>query len=139
MRRKVWAAAIRQILGYVSLQSVKASQGPLKGVVQRDPVTGRETAVLANDVDATIEIDWPPLSDTPVESLVKAIVESDSTQKLQPLEVAKLLLHALGVKDVDELVAGMTDDDGNWVDPLVNAGQAAVAAYRRGQDPAAIV
>ena len=49
------------------------------------------------------------------------------------------LLLALGVEDVDEKLADITDEDGRWVDPRASAGQAAVDAFRRGEDPAALV
>jgi hypothetical protein len=40
------------------------------------------------------------------------------------------------VKDVDEILDDITDEDGNFIDPSVTAGQAAVDAFRRGEDPA---
>ncbi len=143
MRRAMWADVFRQILGYVVLQAVKAPRGPLQGTVTRDPVTGQETVTLTGDVDQTIEVVWPPLDETPMSTIVQAIVQADSTQKLPPIEVTKLLLHALGVDDVDEILNGMTDADGNWLDPYATVGQAvgnaATAAFRAGADPAEAV
>lgn len=138
-RRGVWEEAYRAILAHVIAEAVRAPKGPLRGTVQVDTVTGRRTVTLVGDVDSTVEFSWPDLTDTPVETLVKAIVEADSTGKLPPVEVAKLLLHALGVKDVDELVAGMVDDQGRFIDPAATAGQAAIDAYRAGLDPTAVV
>jgi hypothetical protein len=142
-RQSLWASVYRDILGYVILQSVKAPQGALHGTVTRDAWTGQETVQLADDTDPTVEVVWPSLDETPMSVVVAAIVAADTTGKLPPEEVAKLLLHALGVQDVDEIVAGMTDDAGNWLDPTATVGQAvgdaAVAAFRRGDDPATVV
>ncbi len=137
-RRALWESALQASIGYVIKQAVKAPRGPLRGTITRDTFTGREVLVLAGDTDATVEFDWPSLDELPMETVVKAIVEADSTMKLPPLQVAKLLLHALGVKDSDEILADMVDDQGRWIDPLVSAGQAAVDAYRAGLDPAQV-
>lgn len=135
-RREVWTEAYRRILGYVIDQAVLAPRGPLKGVLSTDPLTGRETVQITGVDDRTLDITWPELDETPVETLVQAIVQADSTQKLPPLETLRLLLRALGVRDVDEIVKACTDENGDWVDPNVSAGQVAVDAYNRGMDPA---
>lgn len=138
-RQALWRDAFEQLLAYVVLQAVKAPAGPLRGQVARDEITGREVVIFTDDTDPTIEIVFPPLEDTDPAVIIKAIVEADSTRKLPPLEVAKLLLQALGVKDVDDLLADMQDEDGRWIDPygeLGSVGQAAIDAFRRGQDPA---
>lgn len=135
-RQRLWRDAIGTSLAYVVLQAVKAPQGPLRGTVTRDPLTGRETLTLAGDEDHTIDVVFPALDDIPLETLVKAIKTADDTGKLPPLTVARLLLQALGVDDVDELLKGMTDDQGRWVDPLMSAGQAVIDRFRRGEDPA---
>lgn len=138
-RRGLWRDALGAVLGYVILQAVKAPRGALRGSINRDPITGRETLTLAQDTDATVEITFPSLEKVPVEIIVKAIVEADSTMKMPPLEIAKLLLRALGVGDIDELVEAMTDEQGRWIDPYASAGQAAVDAFRAGADPAQVV
>jgi len=141
MRQAVWGDVYRQVLEYVVLQAVKAAQGPLQGVVTTDQYTGQQVATLAGNEEYSIEIVWQPLDQTPMDVVVKAIVEADSTRKLPPLEIARLLLNALGVKDADEVLDGLTDEDGNWLDPYSSVGtevaNAAIAAYRAGQDPAA--
>ena len=45
-----------------------------------------------------------------------------------------MIMRALGVRDVDEWLAELQDEDGNFLDPLVVAGQAAADAYRAGQE-----
>lgn len=138
-RRSVWAEAYRAILAYVVLQAAKAPRGPLRGTVVRDAFTGREVLTLAGDTDQTIEIDWPPLDDLDPVALIEAIVKADSTGKMPPEQTVKLLLQALGVKDVDEILADFLDEDGRFIDPYASAGQAAVDAFRRGEDPAQVV
>lgn len=135
-RRRLWASVLQTILGYVIDQAIRAPRGPLRGTVVRDPRTGRETITLAGDVERSVVVDWPDLNDLDPLALVEAIVAADGTGKMPPVETARLLMQALGVEDVDELLDEMTDEDGNWIDPEASAGQAAVDAYRRGQDPA---
>ncbi|QAY69999.1 hypothetical protein [Xylanimonas protaetiae] len=141
-RQSVWTETIRTIVQYVILQAVKAPQGPLRGRVERDDQTGYESVILDGDTDATVEIDWPSLEKTPLNAIVEAIAKADDTGKLPPLVIVKLLLQALGVKDADEILDDLTDEDGNWVDPYrevgAQVGQAAVNAFRRGQDPTAM-
>lgn len=138
MRRNAWSATFQASIDYVIDQAIKAPSGPLKGTVIRDPYTGRETYTLADGTDRTLDIQWPDLSETPVDVLVKAIVAADSTQKLPPLTVVRLLLNALGVDDVDEIIDEVTDDQGQFIDPSTTAGDVAVRAFRNGHDPAAI-
>jgi hypothetical protein len=139
LRRELWTEVERRILDYVLDQAVKAPQGPLKGTITRDEV-GREVVTLTGDKDGkqrTVDVAWPPLSDTPIDLLVKAITDADATGKLPPLVVVRLLAEALGLDDVDEIIEQMSDEDGNFADPGVSAGQAAVDAFNRGKDPAA--
>lgn len=142
-RQSLWAETYRAVLGYAIHQAAKAPQGPLLGTLGRDPFTGRETLTLANDTDATIEVVFPPLDQVSIDVIIKAIVEADSTGKMPPLETLKLLLHALRVKDADEIIDAVTDDDGNWLDPSLSVaaavGQRAVDAFRAGADPAEAV
>jgi hypothetical protein len=117
MRRDLHAAILRRILGYVIDQAVRAPQGPLKGTRTVDPVTGREVVRLANDQDRSVDIDWPDLSDTDIGTLVKAIVEADGTELMPELTTLRLLLIALQVDNVDEVLAKVTDDAGNFLPP----------------------
>lgn len=139
LRRGAWTATFHAILDYVIDQAIKAPAGPLQGTVRRDPYTGREMFVLDGDTERTIDIVWPDLEDVSVQVLVTAIAEADATGKLPPLVIARLLLQAMHVSDVDEVLADLVDEDGNWVDPQASAGQVATDAFRRGQDPVALV
>lgn len=138
-RRELWADVIRQVCEYVILESARAVDGELRGVVGRDEY-GRETVALAGDTDVTIDVVWPPLEDTDVESAVKAIVQANTTGVMPPLQIARLLLQALGVTDVDEILDQLTDENGQFLYPdSPGAGQAAVDAFRHGRDPAALL
>jgi hypothetical protein len=117
MRRDLHAARLRQVLGYVIDQAVKAPQGPLRGVRTVDQVTGREVIRLAGDQDRSIDVDWPDLSDTDVKTLVDAIVAADGTELVPELVTLRLLLMALDVDNIDEILEKVTDDDGNFVTP----------------------
>lgn len=139
LRRATWAEVHRRILDHVISQAIKAPQGPLKGTVRRDPGDGREVITLAGDQSRTLEIVWPPIDEPDVPALLEAIVKADGTGKLPPKTVVKLMLELLGVRDVDELIEDMLDDEGNWVDTEANAGAAAVAAFRKGQDVGALL
>jgi hypothetical protein len=138
-RQALWKAAYETILGYVIDQAIKAPGGPLRGTVVRDPETGREIVTLAGDGDRTIDITWPPLSELDPVALIEAIVKAEATGKVPPLLIARLLMQALGVEDVDEWLAELMDEDGQFRDPDSSAGQVAVTAFRNGQDPAAVV
>ncbi len=138
-RRGIWTEALQTICGYVIAQSVKASGGALKGTVTKDPRTGAETVELAGDGDATVDITWPDLTETPIDVLFKALSAADSMQIVPPLTLLRLVLAALHVQDADEIIDSVTDAEGNFISPAANAGQAAVDAFNDGQDPAEVV
>lgn len=137
-RRDVWQECYRAILNHVIDSAVRAPQGPLKGTETVGPF-GRPTIELAGGTDRTLVFTWPPLDEEPTKELIDAIATADATGKVPPAETMRLLLRALGVRDVDEIVEEWTDENGNWIDPAVTAGDAAVAAFERGDDPAAAV
>lgn len=117
MRRELWASVIHRVLDYVIDQAVKAPQGMLKGTRTVDQFTGREMVRLAGDQDRTVDITFPSISKTPVETIINAIVNADKTGKLPPLFTARVLMEELGAKDIDDLLDQITDADGNFVDP----------------------
>lgn len=135
LRRALWTELLRDVLNYVIDWAIRAPQGPLDGRVTRDPGSTRVTTVLPDEDDRTIDIAWPDYDSTPVDALVRAIVEADGTTKVPPLVTLRLLLQALKVKDIDEVLDGVTDENGEFVPPDVNAGQVAVNRFRNGQNP----
>jgi hypothetical protein len=144
LRRELWSEAYRRLLRYVIAESVRAPQGKLKGKIKRDAFTGRETVILDGNTDDTIDIVWPALDKVTPDILIKAISEAAGVGVIPPEQLARLLLQALGVRDVDAILDELTDKDGNFQYPrppnltgAPGAGQAAADAARGGGDPAA--
>ena len=135
-RQDVWAAVFIDLAEYRIEQAIRA--GKLPGTVVRDPWTQTDYAELSGD-RPVIHCDWPDLSTASVDDAVKAIKDADSTGKVPPLVIARLLLTALGVEDIDTVLEELTDDEGEWRDPYATAGQALVNAFQRGEDPAALL
>lgn len=138
-RRDLWTSVIRDICDYVIREAVRAPQGKLKGLLNRDEYD-RETVTLAGDTEKTIDIAWPDLRDLDPMDMVTAIVQANSTGTVPPEHIVRLLLTALGVRNVDEIVDEMVDDDGKFLwpeSPPIGAGQSAVNNLRAGLDPTA--
>ena len=133
-RQDVWAAVFTDIAEFVIEQAIRARRLP--GSIVRDEWTQTDHAELSGNTPV-IHVDWPDLSTASVEEAVTAIRDADSTGKLPPLVIARLLLTALGVEDIDEVLDDITDDDGNFIDPYAQLGQGLVDAFNRGEDPAA--
>jgi hypothetical protein len=100
--------------------------------------SGAARRQLAGDTERTLDWTWPPLADLDPIQLISAIVDADSTGKIPDETTARLLLSALGVKDVDEVIEKMKDEDGNFVPASTTAGDEAVRRHRNGQDPAEV-
>ena len=133
-RQEVHAEADRDLTSYVIEQAIIAPRGPLKGTTVRDG--DRLYAKLAKDVDDTIEVVWPDLEEQPLDIFMAALEKANDMGALPPVEKIKLALRALKVKDVDEILDDITDDEGNLTDPSFGMGQQAADAYKRGDDPA---
>jgi hypothetical protein len=137
-RREMWAAVMRTLFDYQVLESVRAPQGQLKGSIRRDE-NGREFVVLTGEADKTVDITWPSILEHDVKQLVDAIVAADGTGHVPDDVICRLLLTALGVEDVDEIMAELVDADGVFHDPglqaQVTAGVEAIRRYRNGEDP----
>lgn len=135
-RREVWAAALHRVLRYVIAESVRAPRGRLQGSISADPWTGRETVTLDGDTDPTIDITWPRLDDVDPAAVVTAVVEANGTGTIPPEVVARLLLTALGVRNVDQLVEAMVGPSGEFLWPTPLGGSPPGDAARAGADPA---
>lgn len=116
-RQRLHADLIVAVLNYVIDQAVKAPAGPLRGSIVRDAITGREMITLLDEQPRQLEVAFPDVDDANTTELVKAIVEADGTEKMPPLVTLRLLLQALDVEDVDEVLALVTDSDGNFIYP----------------------
>lgn len=131
-RQDVWRETRRQILGYIIDQAIIAPRGPLRGTTVRDG--DRLLTQLPNEDDRTLTITFPDISKIDPKTMMEALEKADG--HVPPLLLAELIMRALGVRDVDEWLADLTDAEGNFLDPLATAGQAAADAFRRGEDPA---
>lgn len=132
-RQDVWTAVYVDIAEYRIEQAIRA--GALPGQIVRDAWTQTDHAVLAGG-EPVIHCDWPDLTTATIDQAVKAITDADATGKLPPLTIARLLLTALGVENIDDVLAELTDDDGQWRDPYQTLGQSLVDALSNGADPA---
>lgn len=138
-RRSLWTESFTASMNYVIRQAIKAPGGRLRGTFARDPWSGREIYTLAGDAPTTVTVDWPDLDDLPMEEFVNAVTKADLTGKVPPEVIVRLLLKALRVENIDEILADYLDADGKFIHPMATAAQAAVDAFRRGQDPAQVV
>lgn len=116
-RREVWRAADLRILRYVLAESVRAPRGALKGTIRRDTFRDRELFDLAGDTDPTIDIFFPDLDDVDAKDVVEAVARAAETKVLPPEVTLRLLLAALGVRNVDTIVEDMIDEDGLFIWP----------------------
>lgn len=122
MRRLLWQSVYEAILDHAITTAAMSPGGrALRGV---EPV---------------LEFSWPPLAGLDPVKLVEGIVAADTTGTLPKLTVARLLLSALGVPNVDEILAELTDETGAFVSPDDSAGDAAAQRFRRGGDPAEVL
>ncbi|MEV5001954.1 hypothetical protein [Nocardioides sp. LML1-1-1.1] len=128
MRRQLWATVLLRLAAYAIDQAVKAPRGPLRGTVQQ--VGNRQVITLADEVERTVVAEFPDLNEMDPVKLIEAIVNADSTGVLPGEETLRLLLAALRVKDADEVIAAMLDEQGNFVDPRIAAAAAAIARQR---------
>lgn len=128
-RQDVWRETRRQILGYIIDQAIIAPRGPLRGTTVRDG--DRLLTQLPNEDDRTLTITFPDISKIDPKTMMEALEKADGY--VPPLLLAELIMRALGVTDVDEWLKELTDEEGNFLDPLVTAGQAAADAFRDGQ------
>ncbi len=109
-RQSLYTDVLRDVCEYVIREAVRAPQGPLKGTVVADG--DRETVTLAGDTEATVDITWPDLTGLDPAKLVEAVTKANSTKTVPPEVTLRLLLTALGQRNVDELIDGMVDDEG---------------------------
>lgn len=129
MRRLLWQAAYSALVAYAVESSVTAPQGGLTGTVRID-AWGRRIVSLGGDTAPTAEFDWPPIADVDPIELVGAIVSADGIRAMPPLTTLRLVLSALGVKDIDDVLDQVTDENGQYVDRELQAAADAVEARR---------
>lgn len=133
MRRAVHTDLIRAVLGHVIREAVRAPGGPLRGTILRDQGTQREIIDLQGDQQHDVTVDWPSLEKIDVKTWLEALAVADSLDVVDPLTIARLVLVALGVDDVDGELEQVKDDDGNFMPPT--QAQAAASPYDGGGAP----
>lgn len=135
MRRDLWISAFERILNYVVDQAVKANR--LRGTIVHDKYTDREVIKLADDQPRIFNIDFPDLSSVSLDVLMEAIERADGMGKIPPLVIARMILVALREDNVDDILDGLQDEDGNFLDPYLDVneqtGTDALNAWRNGQ------
>lgn len=136
-RQELHTEVFKDSIGYAIEQAVIAPQGPLRRLGKAIRDEDRLTVAFTDPETATIEVVWPTLDEVDVKVLMDAIVAADGMPDVPKLPLVKLALQILKIKDVDELIDKITDDDGNLIDPGVTAGDVAAKAFRDGEDPAA--
>lgn len=104
----------------------------LKGFFDHVIAVAIDDQVLPTDVDTTVDVTFPPITDLPLNARLEAL-KLAADQGAPPLLILRLMLEALGVEDVDEVLADMQDENGQFIDPR---DVAAAAAARRERDGA---
>lgn len=127
-RQTMWMDVYGAIFDYVLLWAVKAPRGPLRTmgtiISERDGDEVDER-VDWGEVDAHVDIDFPPIRSEGMDAQITAIVKAATLDGKQPagtldlMTVARLLLVALGQDDIDSILAKMFDKDGR---PLGSTG-----------------
>ena len=115
IRQELWRSVIRDVIGWVIDAAIIAPAGPLRGTIVRDG--DRLTAILPDGDGRTVNVSFPETDSTAALERVKAIQIVDQSEKMPPLDALRLYLDALGVRDADEILDRVTDDDGNWMGP----------------------
>jgi hypothetical protein len=145
-RQHTWAEIIDDLCQYQIDWAVRAPGGPLTGtevrrfgevVVELPDGPGPDGTTLTGAQRRTIDVAFPPILEVDTKEQIEAIVAALDTDLPSPRLMLRLLLVALGVNDVDEHLDQFDEDD--WQAGRSNLGQGLVDAFRRGEDPAAVI
>ena len=111
-RQQLWIDVYTNILNYVIDQNISASQGLLKGAL--DEKTGN--LLLTNKEERLINISFPDILEKDTTNRIDAIIKASTldgkvlSNMIEAKTVARLLLEALGEKDIDEMLDKMFPD-----------------------------
>lgn len=113
-RQTLWAEIFSEILSYVIERSVRAPRGALQGTVRVDDDTVIVTLAVdpatGQPLDATVDVDFPPILDHDTAGRIQSIVSAATLDgkalagTMDLPTVTRLLLTALGEDDVDALL-----------------------------------
>lgn len=113
-RQELWVGVYQTLLDYVIHQAVAAPMGALRGlgmIVAND--YGEMVVQWPDEVDTTIQVDFPPLLEADQLQQIQALVSGATFDNKQPSIITDLKLLArqvliiLGFDDVDALVDSM--------------------------------
>lgn len=114
-RQSVWVDWIKALLAHVI--AVAQEDGELSLPAGEKP---------------TIDVSFPPVEQESVATKLQALTLAEGLP-IPPLLIVRLALEALGVEDIDEVLEEMTDENGQLIDPRVNAAVQAVQREQNGQ------
>ena len=132
-RQMLWTSILTGICDFVIEKSVATPAGVLKGQVIADE-DGSPIVILAGGASAAVDVQFPPILEHDVGTRVDAIVAaatlkgSASAGTIPNARVlARILLDALGLPDVDKLLEELfpEGDNGSVFESLMNEANAA--------------
>jgi hypothetical protein len=101
---------------FVIQQSILAPKGKLKGVVKMEPNDENEMEIQVESDTSLINVTFPDILEKDIQSRINAIIsaatlDGKSLADTMELEfVARLLMEALGIDNVDEKLNEMFED-----------------------------
>ena len=116
VRQDLWASVIGQVVAYAIDQAAIAPLGSLTGTIRRDG--DRQYVDLPEGDNRTIIVAFPEHDTTDIADKVTAIVKAQQTETVPPLVIARALMQALEIPDVDEVLTLITDEDTGLFIPL---------------------
>jgi len=147
-RQQLWASIMTEILNFVIDQAVKAAGGPIPGKTEQNDY-GEEVVILANDKDnededlrgspinRTLDISFPNILEKDIGARVDAVVSAATLDgkvpagTITPKMITRLLLEALGLDDIDEILAEMYPADEEGVEKPPDVEEIFTTAIRK--------
>lgn len=117
MRRKLWTKVIQDVMSYVFKCAIEAGIVDLPGELVTDEYTGDQVVKWADDISSPADVDWPSLLERDTDARIKSIISAATLDGKKPFgtmgvrTLAKLLLSALGVDDIDEMLDKLELED----------------------------
>lgn len=131
-RQHLWQETYRAILGHVIDAAIAAPQGPLKGTVKQ--AAGQWDIKLPDGVERTLVFHFPDLNEQTLAETIDAVTKTYGTGLVPYETLALITLRALGVRDPDEIIAGMKDPTtGEFIPAGANLADAIIAQATRGE------
>lgn len=115
-----WTDILRNIIGFVTLQAMKASDSKIRSlgkvVTTEDDGEIEEKIVWNDPLTAYLDIDFPPILEKDIQASVQSIVTALTLngQQLTLLDeqtATRLILKAIAEDDVDEIMAELFPDN----------------------------